>query len=83
MATHDTHDLINRPRPPININNVNASSAWGSLSQAALYLVSFPVLTVSAARPGFRVAVSDKSADASARIGHVVMHISDIVVRST
>jgi hypothetical protein len=51
----------------------NNSSALAS--QAALYLVSFPILVTSAARPVFRALVRDKGADAATGIGHV-MHTS-------
>jgi hypothetical protein len=46
------HDLPQRPVDSIQIDNNSSPLA----SQAALYLVSFPFLTISAARPGLHAA---------------------------
>jgi hypothetical protein len=52
-------------------------------SQAALYLVSFPFLAISAARPGLRAEEKGKGVgDAATGIGHV-MHTSATATTTT
>jgi hypothetical protein len=60
-------------RAPVDSIQIGNNSIPLASSQATLYLVYFPVLAISAARPGLRAAESDKGADAaSTGIGHVI-----------